>query len=83
MPELRERFNVASLGVFGSCLRGEDRARSDVDLLVEFSETPGFFLFVDLKDRLSEILGKEVDLVMKSALKPKIGERILREVIPV
>jgi predicted nucleotidyltransferase len=37
--------------------------------------------FVALKYQLCEILGKDVDLVMKTALKPKIGERILEEVI--
>jgi uncharacterized protein len=83
LPELQERYQVKSLGVFGSYVRGEARKRSDLDVLVEFSEAPAFFKFIDLEDELSELLGVKVDLVMKSALKPSIGARILAEVEPV
>jgi hypothetical protein len=82
LPELRERYKVKSLGVFGSRLRGDQRTRSDLDVLVEFSEPPSFFEFLDLQDYLSDLSGIKVDLVMKSALKPTIGQRILQEVIP-
>ena len=82
LPELRERYKVKSLGVFGSRLRGDQRTRSDLDVLVEFSEPPSFFEFLDLQDYLSDLSGIKVDLVMKSALKPTIGQQILREVVP-
>ena len=82
LPELRERYKVQSLGVFGSRLRGDQRTRSDLDVLVEFSEPPSFFEFLDLQDHLAALLGVKVDLVMKSALKPTIGRQILREVVP-
>jgi len=49
--------------------------------MVEFSEVPGIFGFLRLERHLSEILGRPVDLVEKSALKPRIGHRILKEVI--
>jgi predicted nucleotidyltransferase len=52
-----------------------------VDILVEFSEVPGIFGFLRLERYLSEILGRKVDLVEKSALKPRIGHRILNEVL--
>lgn len=81
LPELRERYGVKSLGVFGSYVRGEQNRRSDVDLLVEFEEAPTLFEFVRLQRYLSQITDAKVDLVMKSALKPAIGKRILEEVI--
>jgi predicted nucleotidyltransferase len=82
LPELRERYGVRSLGIFGSYVRGEQRRRSDLDVLVEFDRAPTFFEFIDLEDRLSDLLGITVDLVMKSALKPAIGRHILAEVVP-
>lgn len=79
--ELRERFKVKDIGVFGSYVRGEQKRNSDVDLLVEFSEPVGLFEFMALENYLSELLGVRVDLVSKKALKPHIGERILGEVV--
>ena len=81
LPELTDRYGVESLGIFGSYIRGEQRESSDLDILVEFSRTPGLFDFVALKIELSELLEVDVDPVMKRALKPHIGERILQEVI--
>lgn len=83
LPYLEQRYHVRSLGVFGSIVRGEQRARSDVDILVEFAHPPTFFEFVELEDRLTELLGTKADLVMRAALKPRIGERILAEVVSV
>jgi hypothetical protein len=80
MPELRERWGVRTLGVFGSWVKGEQRKRSDLDLLVEFDKAPTFFEFLRLERHISELLGVKVDLVMKTALKPAIGRRILEEV---
>ena len=81
MPYLQEKYNVRSLGIFGSYVGGEQRKRSDVDILVEFEEPVSLLEFMSLERRLSELVGKKVDLVMKTALKPKIGERILEEVV--
>jgi len=85
MPELRREYGVKYLGVFGSYVNGKPRKRSDVDLLVEFDEGTRMtlFRFVGLQEHLSAILGAHVDLVMRTALKPAIGERILAEVVPV
>lgn len=79
LPLLRERYRVRSLELFGSYVRGEETAGSDLDLLVSFAETPTLFQFVALEQFLSDKLGVKVDLVMKEALKPRIGERILAE----
>ena len=76
-----KQYGVNTLGVFGSFVRGEQGENSDVDILVGFNEPIGLLKFVALKNQLSEMLGKDVDLVMKSVLRSKIGERILEEVI--
>lgn len=83
LPDLRARYGVCSLSLFGSYVRGEQEAGSDLDILVEYETPPDFFQFIELEDYLSEILGVKVDLVMKSALRPGIGKRILAESIPV
>jgi len=84
-PVLREKFEVETIGIFGSYTRGEQGKKSDVDILVEFSEDAeiGFFRFLDLEEFLSRELGVKVDLVTKDALKPYIGKRILQEVVMV
>jgi predicted nucleotidyltransferase len=82
-PILAERYKVKSLGVFGSQVRGEARENSDVDILVEFAETPDLFRFMDLEEDLVSLLRRQVDLVTKRALKGNIGKRILSEVVEV
>jgi hypothetical protein len=64
-------------------VRDEQGPESDLDLLVTFSEPPGLIQFVALKNHLSDLLDVQVDLVMRDALKPRLGERILQEVVPV
>ena len=83
LPNLAANYHVSYLGVFGSYVHGAVHPESDLDVLVEFSRTPTLFQFVRLKNELTDSLGIPVDLVMKSALKPKIGEHILAEVVPV
>jgi predicted nucleotidyltransferase len=83
LPLLTEHYGVASLGLFGSYVRGEARPDSDLDILVRFHQTPGLLRFIELENYLSDLLGVRVDLIMAEALKPHIGRRILAEVIPV
>jgi predicted nucleotidyltransferase len=80
-PALRERFKVETIGIFGSYVRGEQKRKSDLDVLVEFSEPPSLFEFVELEDFLSQKLGLKVDLVMRDALKPRIKDNILKEAV--
>lgn len=82
-PELEKKWKVNYLGVFGSYVRSEQTERSDLDILVEFSECPGLFEFMDIQDYLSEATGIKVDLVTKSGLKPFIKDYILEEVIEI
>ena len=76
--ELRE-MGVASLALFGSVVRGEAREDSDIDLLVDFDRTPGLFKFVHVQDRIEEILGQKVDLVMRRALREEFREEVIGE----
>jgi predicted nucleotidyltransferase len=76
--ELRQA-GVKSLKLFGSMVRDEARPESDIDILVEFSRPVGLLAFVRLKERLSELLGRPVDLVTPEALKPALRAGILDE----
>ncbi len=78
---LQERYKVRELGIFGSYIRKEQTESSDIDVLVEFSETPSLLKFINLENYLGDNLGVKVDLVHKGSLKPRIGERILTEVV--
>jgi len=79
LPRLRSQYDVISMELFGSFVRNEQKAKSDLDILVTFSRAPSLFKFIELEDYLSSLLGIKVDLVMKSSLKPNIGKRILTE----
>ena len=83
LPDLVERYEIQYLGVFGSYVHGLANSESDLDILVDFDTPPTLFQFVRLQNELSDLLGVPVDLVMKSSLKPKIGEQILSEVLQV
>lgn len=82
-PTLEQKYQVTQLGIFGSYARGEQTEDSDIDILIAFEPDVkfGMVTFCTIADQLSDTLGKTVDLVMKDALKPNIGKRILQEVI--
>lgn len=81
-PELRERYGVTSLAIFGSYARSEQSRRSDLDLLVEFDDRPVTLLqFIALENELADALGVTVDLVEKGTLKPTIGRHILQDAV--
>ncbi|MCI1747213.1 MAG: nucleotidyltransferase family protein [Acidipropionibacterium sp.] len=83
LREVCERYGVASLEVFGSVARGEERRDSDIDLL--FTLKPGrrlgFALF-DLEDELSSVLGRPVDLVRRSSINKYIRDQVLADARP-
>lgn len=75
------RHNVRKVAVFGSTARNAATAKSDVDLLVEFSKSPGLLDFVSLQRELSVRLGRKVDLVTLGALHPRLKDAILAEAV--
>jgi hypothetical protein len=80
-PELRHRYPIREMGVFRSYVRGTQHAGSDLDLLVDFDAPIGLMEIVGLKNDISDAIGLDVDLIMKDRLKPRIGRRILSEVV--
>lgn len=76
-------FDIKSLALFGSVARNESTTNSDVDFLVEFHQPVGLFYFLQVRQYLSSILNSPVDLVTLDALKPKMRERILKELVHV
>jgi predicted nucleotidyltransferase len=73
-------FGVRELGIFGSFARNEQRATSDVDVLVELDRNT-FDAYMDLLFFLEDLFGRKVDLVVKDTIKPMIRNRVLRETI--
>jgi len=76
----REQYGLKEIGIFGSYVRGEEDAESDLDILIELEKPIGFVRFIRLENALSQLLGVRVEIVTKKALKPYIGKRILEEV---
>jgi predicted nucleotidyltransferase len=76
-----EKFGVRSLALFGSTARGEAVESSDIDLLVEFAQPVDIFEFIALKTFLESILDCPVDLVTPNALKPRMREHVLKELV--
>ena len=80
--ELKELL-VKKIYIFGSHARGQAGEKSDLDLIVEFAPEAeiGLFAFARLRRRLSELLGKEVDLVTPEAIRPEMRDEIFREAV--
>lgn len=79
--DVRERFKITEIGVFGSYVRGEQREDSDIDVLVEFEKGyKTFDNYMELKFFLEEILTSKIDLVIKTAIRDEIKQNILSEV---
>ena len=80
LADVRKRFGVKEIGVFGSYSRAEETDVSDVDVLVAFEKPVDIFTFLELKEYLETVLNRKVDLVTEKALKPMIKDRVLSEV---
>ncbi|MEY4511266.1 MAG: hypothetical protein RLZZ450_3388 [Pseudomonadota bacterium] len=81
--ELRTRFGVSELLLFGSVARDEARGHSDVDVMVSFLSTPSFTSFMELKDHLEQRLDARVDLVTRAGLKARVRPHVEREALRV
>ena len=79
--ELYKKYSVIEIGLFGSLVKGEQKKRSDVDILVEFEKIPDLLQFINLERYLSKLLKKKVDLVRKEAIRPELKSVILSEVV--
>jgi len=79
--ELKERFKITEIGIFGSYVRGEQKRRSDIDILVEFGEPVSLLDLVGAENYISDLIRTKVDLVPKKDVRPELKERILNEVV--
>ncbi len=78
-PILSAKFNVDTIGYFGSFARNEQTNNSDIDIIVSFNKPLGWAFF-DLQDLLEKELNRKVDLVSINALKEQLKVTILNEV---
>jgi len=78
---LVEKYKVKEMGIFGSYVKGKQKKRNDVDILVEFEEVPDLFKFLELERYLERLLKRKVDLVRKKALREELKDIILDEVV--
>jgi uncharacterized protein len=83
MPELRARFGVTRLSLFGSTVRGASSRTSDVDLLVAFDGPATSARYFGVQFLLEDLLGRPVDLVTERALRPELRPAIERERVDV
>jgi uncharacterized protein len=81
--ELRKRYGLVNMAVFGSVVRGEAREGSDVDILTGFERPISLLTLVDAEFFLGDLLGVKVDLVPARSVRPELKVRILREAVPV
>jgi predicted nucleotidyltransferase len=78
--EIRNKYHVKRIGIFGSYVRGEETEKSDVDILVEFEQST-LSNFMGLNFFLEELLDKKVDLVTTNALSPYLSPKVKKEVV--
>ncbi len=82
LPDLRRRWPIGSLALFGSVVRDGVTAESDLDVPVTFDRPIDLFAFLALEAELAGLAGRRVDLVTRAALKRHMGQRILAESVP-
>ena len=79
-PELAKKYYVSSIGLFGSVVRGDFSAKSDIDIIVDFSRPVGIE-FIDLADFLESKMKRKIDLVSKKGIKKNYYQQIEREIV--
>ncbi|MBE0428021.1 MAG: nucleotidyltransferase family protein [Nitrospirae bacterium] len=81
--EVSRKYKISEIGIFGSFVRGEQKRKSDVDILVEFDQRniPGLLKFIEMERYLEKLLKKKVDLVRKGGIRPELRKIILKEVV--
>jgi uncharacterized protein len=79
-PEMQQRFFVNTIGLFGSVVRGDFKASSDIDIIVDFNKPVGIE-FIDLADFIENKLKKKIDLVSRNGVKKKYLEQIESQIV--
>ena len=76
---LARQYRAHKVSVFGSCVRGEMRADSDIDFLVDFESDYRLTDLIRLTQRLEELVGRKVDVVPRHALRKELESYVLSE----
>jgi len=80
--ELKEKYKIKEIKIFGSYARGEQRETSDIDIIVDFEEIPTFIEFLKVEEEIERILGIKVDLLTEESISPFIKPYI-KEVVAI
>lgn len=80
---LAEKYGIAVVGIFGSCVRGEQGRQSDIDLLAEILRPISLLEIVGAEIYLSEVLGGKVDLVPKRDVREELRDSIIKEAVSI
>ena len=78
--ELKERYGVKEIAIFGSFVRGEAKEDSDLDILVEFDKVPDLLKFIEVEEYIESLLGIKVDLVRKSVIRKEIKDKVMKNI---
>lgn len=78
---IANRYHAPNIRVFGSVVRGEATAKSDVDFLIDVPPEQTLFDLIRLTRSLKELLGCEVDVAQSTVLHPRIRDRILEDAV--
>ena len=68
--ELKEKYKIKGIKIFGSYARGEQRETSDIDIIVDFEETPTLIELLRVEEEIERILGVKVDLLTEEGISP-------------
>ena len=79
--ELKRRFGVRKIGIFGSYASGKANNSSDIDILVDIERPSGIFELMELQDYLAKLLGRKIDITTSNSLKPLIKKEILSQTV--
>lgn len=79
--ELRREYKIIEIGIFGSYIRGEQKRKSDIDILVKFDEPVSLLDLVGAENYLSDLLKIKVDLIPKEDLRPELKDIILKKTV--
>lgn len=80
IPILKE-YKVSKAGIFGSYARGEQKKKSDLDILIKIDNSAGFFTLIDLKLEIQKVIKRKVDLVEYEAIRKELKKQILNDEI--
>lgn len=78
--QLFSEYSVKSMAIFGSLARQQNTCKSDVDILVDFNSNIGI-RFIDLADKIEDLIGDKVDLVSRNGIKEKYFKSIESDLI--